>query len=108
MAYIDSERIRVEYEGARDIQNQLEASVADWRTQAREMESEVEAMCLKDQLGLGDLPDLTHADLAYSTRLQSLFILGKQAGLPDSVLAFRLDLAEGSFYGPAELRGMKE
>jgi outer membrane protein len=44
IAYIDSERIRIEYEGARDIQSQLEASVSDWRTQAQEMETEIDAM----------------------------------------------------------------
>jgi outer membrane protein len=44
IAYIDSERIRSEYEGARDIQSQLEASVADWRARAREMESEIDTM----------------------------------------------------------------
>jgi outer membrane protein len=44
IAYIDSERIRSEYEGARDIQSQLEASVTDWRTQAREMEGEIDGM----------------------------------------------------------------
>jgi outer membrane protein len=49
IAYIDSERIRNEYEGARDIQSQLEASVADWRTQAREMEVEIDAMITEYQ-----------------------------------------------------------
>jgi len=49
VAYIDSERIRVEYEGARDIQGQLEASVADWRTEAREMEAEIEGMVTEFQ-----------------------------------------------------------
>lgn len=49
IAYIDSERIRNEYEGARDIQSQLEASVADWRTQARELEGEIEGMIVEFQ-----------------------------------------------------------
>lgn len=49
IAYIDSERIRNEYEGARDIQSQLEASVADWRTRAREMEGEIEGMITEYQ-----------------------------------------------------------
>ncbi len=49
IAYIDSERIRDEYEGARDIQSQLEASVADWRTQAREMEGGIEGMITEFQ-----------------------------------------------------------
>jgi outer membrane protein len=49
IAYIDSERIRSEYEGARDIQSQLEASVADWRTQAREMEGEIDGMITEYQ-----------------------------------------------------------
>jgi outer membrane protein len=44
IGYINSERIRFEYTGARDIETQLEASVADWRAQAREMESEVETL----------------------------------------------------------------
>jgi outer membrane protein len=44
IAYIDSERIRNEYDGARDIQSQLEASVVDWRNQAREMEGEIDGM----------------------------------------------------------------
>jgi outer membrane protein len=49
IAYIDSERIRIEYEGARDIQSQLEASVADWRAQAQEMESEIDGMIVEYQ-----------------------------------------------------------
>lgn len=49
VAYIDSERIRSEYEGARDIQSQLEASVGDWRTQAREMEGEIDEMVAEYQ-----------------------------------------------------------
>lgn len=49
IAYIDSERIRNEYEGARDIQSQLETSVSDWRTQAREMEVEIEGMITEYQ-----------------------------------------------------------
>ncbi len=44
VAYINSERIRFEYSGARDIETQLEASVADWRAQARETETEIEAL----------------------------------------------------------------
>lgn len=44
IAYINSERIRFEYKGSRDIENQLEASVADWRTQAMSMEKEIDAM----------------------------------------------------------------
>ena len=49
IAYIDSERIRNEYEGARDIQSQLEASVSDWRTQARGMEGEIDDMITEYQ-----------------------------------------------------------
>ena len=38
LAYVHSERIRIEYDGARDIDNQLQASVNDWKAEAREME----------------------------------------------------------------------
>jgi len=44
IAFIHSERIRVEYTGARDIENQLQASVNDWRTQARDLETAVQSM----------------------------------------------------------------
>lgn len=44
VAYINSDRIRFEYEGARDIENQLQASLSDWQSQARGMESEIEEM----------------------------------------------------------------
>ena len=38
--YINSDQLRLEYVGARDLDAQLEASVADWRTEAREKERE--------------------------------------------------------------------
>ncbi|MBD3368406.1 MAG: hypothetical protein GF405_09600 [Candidatus Eisenbacteria bacterium] len=44
VAYINSDRVRLEYEGARDIENQLQASLSDWQSQAREMEREIEEM----------------------------------------------------------------
>ncbi len=44
LAYVHSERIRIEYDGARDIDNQLQASVNDWKAQAREMETEIRAL----------------------------------------------------------------
>lgn len=44
IGYINSERIRVEYKGSRDIENQLEASIADWRNEALGMEDEIEGM----------------------------------------------------------------
>ncbi len=47
LAYIHSERIRLEYDGARDIDNQLQASVNDWKVQAREMESGIQALMME-------------------------------------------------------------
>ncbi len=44
IAFIHSERIRVEYTGARDIDNQLQASVNDWRAQARDLETGIQSM----------------------------------------------------------------
>jgi outer membrane protein len=44
VAYINSDRVRFEYEGARDIENQLQASLSDWQARAREMEREIETM----------------------------------------------------------------
>jgi len=44
VAYINSDRIRFEYEGSRDIENQLQASLSDWQSQAREMERGIEEM----------------------------------------------------------------
>ncbi len=44
MAYVHSERIRIEYDGARDIDNQLQASVNDWKAQARDMETAIRAL----------------------------------------------------------------
>ena len=44
IGYINSEQILSEYEGARDIESQLSASIADWREQAKSMESEIEAL----------------------------------------------------------------
>lgn len=47
IGYINSEQILSEYEGARDIESQLSASVADWREQAKAMESEIESMLVE-------------------------------------------------------------
>ncbi len=44
LAYVHSERIRMEYDGARDIDNQLQASVNDWKAEAREMESGIRGL----------------------------------------------------------------
>lgn len=49
VAYINSEQLRIEYVGARDLDAQLEASVADWRTQAREYEQEIEGLIVELQ-----------------------------------------------------------
>lgn len=42
--YINSEQLRVEYKGAKDLDNQLAASIADWQAEAQEMEAGIEAM----------------------------------------------------------------
>ncbi len=47
--YINSDQLRVEYVGARDLDAQLEASVADWRTEAREKERAIEGLILELQ-----------------------------------------------------------
>lgn len=47
IGYINSEKILSDYEGARDIESQLSASVADWKNQAREMEKEIEALLVE-------------------------------------------------------------
>jgi outer membrane protein len=44
LGYINSEQLRREYVGARDLEGQLEASIADWRAQAREKEQEIEGL----------------------------------------------------------------
>jgi outer membrane protein len=49
VAYINSEQLRREYVGAVDLDAQLEASIADWRTQAREKEQEIEALIVELQ-----------------------------------------------------------
>ena len=49
VAYVNSDQLRREYVGARDLDNQLEASVADWRTQAREMETEIQGLIVEFQ-----------------------------------------------------------
>ncbi len=47
VGYINSEQLRLEYVGARDLDAQLEASVADWRTLAREYEQEIEGLIIE-------------------------------------------------------------
>lgn len=47
--YINSDQLRLEYVGARDLDAQLEASVADWRTEAREKERAIEGLILELQ-----------------------------------------------------------
>jgi outer membrane protein len=49
VAYINSEQLRREYVGAGDLDAQLEASIADWRTQAREKEQEIEGLIVELQ-----------------------------------------------------------
>jgi len=49
IGYINSERILSEYEGARDIESQVSASVSDWREQAQAMESEVQDLIVELQ-----------------------------------------------------------
>jgi outer membrane protein len=49
IAYVNSEQIRTEYKGAKDIDGQLEASVADWRSKAREMEKEIDTLAAELQ-----------------------------------------------------------
>jgi len=44
VGYVNSEQIRAQYKGAKDIDGQLEASVADWRARAREMEKEIDTL----------------------------------------------------------------
>jgi outer membrane protein len=44
LGYVNSDQIRAAYKGAKDIDGQLEASVADWRTRAKEMEKEIDAL----------------------------------------------------------------
>jgi outer membrane protein len=44
IGYVNSEQIRLEYKGAKDIDGQLEASVADWRSKARDMEKEIDTL----------------------------------------------------------------
>jgi len=44
VGYVNSEQLRREYVGARDLDAQLEASVADWREQARVKEQEIEGL----------------------------------------------------------------
>lgn len=44
VGYINSDQLRAEYAGARDLDSQFEASLADWRTEAREMESEIDQL----------------------------------------------------------------
>jgi outer membrane protein len=47
--YVNSDQLRLEYVGARDLDAQLEASVADWRTEAREKERAIEGLIVELQ-----------------------------------------------------------
>ncbi len=47
--YINSDQLRREYVGAADLDAQLEASIADWRTEAREKEREIDGLILELQ-----------------------------------------------------------
>jgi outer membrane protein len=44
IGYINSEQLRHDYVGARDLDGQLEASIADWRSQARDKEAEIDKL----------------------------------------------------------------
>lgn len=44
IGFINSDQVLREYAGARDLDAQLEASVEDWRSQTRTMESEIDAL----------------------------------------------------------------
>jgi outer membrane protein len=44
LGYVNSDQIRAAYKGAKDIDGQLEASVADWRARAKEMEKEIDSL----------------------------------------------------------------
>ncbi|MBN2564839.1 MAG: OmpH family outer membrane protein [Candidatus Eisenbacteria bacterium] len=44
IGYVNSDQLRAEYVGARDINSQFEASLADWRSQARDKQSEIEKL----------------------------------------------------------------
>jgi outer membrane protein len=44
IGYINSDQLRAEYAGARDLDSQLEASLADWRTEARAKQGEVDQL----------------------------------------------------------------
>ena len=49
IGYINSDQLRREYVGAKDLDAQVEASVADWRAQAREKEQEIEGLIVELQ-----------------------------------------------------------
>ncbi len=49
IGFINSEQILSEYEGARDIESQVAASIADWREQALTVESEIEGLIVELQ-----------------------------------------------------------
>jgi outer membrane protein len=44
VGYVNSEQLRREYVGAGDLDAQLEASISEWRDQAREKEQEIESL----------------------------------------------------------------
>lgn len=41
-AYINSDQVRAEYQGVKDIESQLGASLSDWKGQARDMETAID------------------------------------------------------------------
>ena len=47
IGYINSSRLLSEYEGTRDIQSQVEASLSDWEEQARAKQREVQELMLE-------------------------------------------------------------
>jgi outer membrane protein len=44
IGYINSDQLRAEYAGAKDLDSQFEASLADWRAQARDKQSEIDQL----------------------------------------------------------------
>lgn len=95
VAYINSDRIRLEYKGARDIQSQLEASVADWRAQAQAMESEIEGLIvelqsqqllLSDEAKLEKEQAIQEKQVAYESFLNEVWGVGGLAARREAEL----------------------
>ena len=72
VGYINSEQLRREYVGARDLEGQLEASIADWRAQAREKEQEIEGLITELQNQMLLLSDEAAAEKEASIQQRQL------------------------------------